>query len=660
MKILKNFIFFIIFILFVMLQSCDDFLLKKTVSVQYLKGDISFDNNSASLSGNLDYEIKNKQQDSMTEIYLISHSMVSIDLIRYNGETMRFEQGLDYGSGIYKISIPPLRSEETANIELHFNLPGPIQDERFLLTKDNVFIDAQKIWIPVPFAQTPRFNYTLKIRTHDDYYSIMGGALKEETVKNNKRTETWVSETDDAILTGNIFISKFNRIKEDNIFLYTINTNNSDVVFRYASQILETLSNNLGLYPFSQVHIINELFQYMDMEEFIDGKASANIIEISPDITSQVLTGEDDVIASLNPDIPRNSVFKVYETLAHEMSHAYVRGILKFEDDNYLQSESLTEYMGLLLISMQNQSVFKKFMKRNRIELINLFLAKGANSDLLKYLYGINCLYSAFYNNEKLFFNYLQILIEKYRYTDIRVSELQKTALEMNPDNSETNEEQFQDFKMDGNALRLWNNYKLYNIRLSYSNIQTTNFQHRRPEPEERKLIILNHDFPIDIDLVLYENFKNYSRTNFIKLVSNSETNFIAEKDIQSVEVKSRYESLERYVFNNRLVFTNSSWNELFDGINNFYNGQRLTKNVTFDKSEVKQEGWHNLFEDREKSLLINTNIQFVFDDFDENEEEFYIQAYKLIDNKPFSYVIFKGKKLREKYEVTAVIDPII
>ena len=34
----------------------------------------------------------------------------------------------------------------------------------------------------------------------------------------------------------------------------------------------------MGYYPYSQVHIINEIYQYNDMETFIDGQELANII----------------------------------------------------------------------------------------------------------------------------------------------------------------------------------------------------------------------------------------------------------------------------------------------------------------------------------------------------------------------------------------------
>ncbi len=660
---------FIIFLIFTLLfLSCDDFLLKKTVNVQYLEGEINYDPSTASISGRLAYDIQNNQTVTLHEIYFISHNLVSLDYVTYNGDVMRFEQGLGYGSGIYRIRIPQLKSGEKARVELKFRLEGPVEEDRFLLTKDNVFIDAEKIWLPVPFAQKPEFLYSIKIKTPEDYYAVIGARIKEETVKNGKRVSSWESETPNVLLTGNIFISKFNRQKEGNIYLYSVTTNYSDVIFKYSAKVLDTLSNFLGPYALSQLHIVNEMFQYNDMEEFIDGEAMANIIEISPDLTANDLLNENTVSSSLSPDIPRKSVWKIFETLAHEMSHTYIRGILKFDDDSYLESESMTEFMGLDIISQDDKNIYNKFIQRNRIELINLDLAKDSHIDQIKYIYGINCLSAAFYSSEELFFTFLKTLIEKYKYTDIKVDELILTAQEMNDAalkkiNSESTNSN--ENIIDYEALKLWSKYELYNLALSNTIIQITNIQiiniHKKKTIIEDKILcFLNNDFPINIDVTMYENFSSNTVTNIISMTKNSETNFIFDKDLKSVEITSHYDMLEKNLSDNRIDFEKNNSNEIIEDINNFYNGQKTGKAVIFDKSAANQQGWRNLYDDREASLLIKTNISFRFDKVRENDDEIYLQAYKMLDGKPFSYVVFKGRKLKDKCNMIAVIDPVL
>ncbi len=633
--------------------SCDEFMLRKTVSVQFLEGDVSFDPDNVSMSGDLIYTIKNKQNKTLQEIFFISHSQVIIDNIRYNGDTIRFEQGIGYGSGIYRIRVASLLSGASAKIEIKFHISGPVEEDRFLLTADTVFMDAKKIWLPVPFADLPAFLYSIKIITPDNYYTVMGGKEQEESVKNNKKTTLWESETDDILHTGDIFIGLFERIKKDNISVYTTETNNIGLIFDDTSKTIDFLSNRLWKYPYSQTYVVNELFQYKDTEEFIDGEKMANIVQISPELTSDGLLDDEQLENSAIPYIPRQSYAKLFEVLAHELSHAYVPPFLKFEEKDYIESESFAEYMGLTTIAYYNPAIYNKFIQRNRIDLINLQLANQTNLRLFNYIYGVNVLHSAFGENKDEFYNYVNMLIQKYSYTEVGLDELIQTASDLT-DSEMTN-------LINGDALSLWKDNKLYNIELSYINVFVTNKIKKGISIDAKRMIIINNNFPIPLKVSLIERYPDRVFTNSIELVKNSNTNIIVEYYILSIEAKSKMDMLEEKLSDNRILFvTNNNGEMIINAVNSFYNYQKInSKNVKIDKTNEASGDFETIPADRERSAAIDTNIQFLYDTQNQTNNELYIQAYKLIAGKPYSYVIFKIKKERENYIISGVLDPL-
>lgn len=657
MKI-KNILFALCFLLFIFLQACDEFLLKKSVAVEYLNGDITFEPSGPALSGTLGYDIRNNQLNSLNEIFFISHSLVSVDSIVYENETIHFEQGVGYGFGIYRIKVPSLQKGAKARIVLKFHIDGPVEEDRFLLTKNNVFIDAEKIWLPVPFAQAPNFLYSIRVRTPLDFHSVLGAKTVEETTNGGKRSVLWQSESEDVVMTGNLFISRFQRLKRGPLSLYSFKNENADAIFRYANLTLRAFETNVGQYPFSQVQIVNELFQYKDMEEFIDGEATANIVQISPDIVTNSLLGEREIATSLYPDIPRNSTWKLFEALSHELSHAYIRGIIKFEDESLIESEALSEFMGLKVISLTNGMIYDKFIDRNRIEIMNLFLTGGGKSKLLKYLYGVNCLNTAFSCDPEVFFRFIKTLIEKYGYTRIQAEQLVTTAQEMNfalTNGGPVDDDVLTNRMIDTEALRLWTEYSLCNLKLSVSNIWITNYlTKKRYAVEEKTLLTVNNDFPVDITVTLYENYKNHSATNLFRVEKDSETGVIVEKNLLNASINSKYGCLEQNLADNSVKIPVNGKKELYRNIADFY------KNQGKQKADPQSGDWKALENDRKKTLAVRQNVSFLFDRMRENGDQFVLEAYKVLDNKPFSYVIFRGKKIGQAYYVNSVVDPVL
>jgi hypothetical protein len=655
---LKKIIFFTLILSLFILQSCDDFLLKKTVSIERLRGGLSYDPSDLSLSGDLTYDIRNNQTFALNEIYLVSHSSLTVENVAFRGDNIRFEQGIAYGLGIYRIKIPVLSSGEKAKITIRFHLNGPINAERFLLTKDRVYLDASKIWLPVPFAEIPRCRFSLSVRTPDDYYSVLGAAIKNETVKNGKRTIVWESETDDVLKTGNLFIGKLERKNQGNIYLYTANTKHADAIIDYASRSVSLLSNQMGEYPFSQLHIVNEIL-YPDLNEFLAGDASANMLMIYPDPNWTDDASLDD---SLLPDVPRTSGWAAYELIGHETSHAYIRGILRFEDSSIIESEALTEFTGLELIQQTNDFIYRKFIQRNRVELINLFLQERKSDEVIRYIYGVNCFDSAFSMTGTNYFNYLKLLIDKYRYTEIQPDELLQTAIEKtNWLISEDERELFMEKGALPEALKLLKKQELYNIALSFTNVLITNILNRRRITEVRKNLLIDNGFPLDVDALIIADYPAKTTTNYIKLYKDSSTNWIFEKEPLTVEILSRYSGLENKLSDNRIYFSGENpMNGIIDGLNQYYAGKNLPKNIEVEDSTNSPAGFKNLSRDRLKSLSINSNVTFELDNMAENDQIFALEAYKSISGTVFSYVIIKGRKDNKKYIINGILDPYL
>ena len=634
------------------LMSCDDFLLKKSVSVSFLEGEIKYDPSNLNLSGNLIYTIENRQNKNLQEIFFISHASVIVDSIKYNGELVNFEIGIGYGSGIYRIRIRTLQSGSTAKIGIKFHINGPINEDRFILNEDTVFMDAKKIWLPVPFADSPSFMYSIKLTVPENYFSVLGGKNTEETIKNEEKSSVWISESTDVLHTGNLFIGLFDREQKGNTIIYSSDTNNNYLLFDYTEKTIDFLTNRFGFYPYSQIHIVNKLFQYNDIEG-IEGENMANTIQLSPDLTADNLIDVQTLSSSSIPYCPRNSYSKLFEVLAHELSHAYIPHVLKFNENDYIESESITEYMALAVIAAYYPEIYNKMILRNRTDLINLMLAGQSGQNVYKYVYGVNLLHTIFGDKREEFFNYINLLIQKYEYIEIGMDELLQTARDMQ-DSENSN-------FIDSDALTLWPAGKLYNIVLTATNMVITNFLRRGFSLDMKKLITLSNDFPISLEVSLVETFPDNIITNLLKIDKNSSTNLIITSNLKSIEAISGKESIENDLSFSRIDFdTNLSGPTILDAVNEFYNNQKFTnRNIKINKDNETEIPFILLSQDRDKSNVKNSDVRFQFDCQSENSDQLYVQAYKLIGGKPYSYVLFQVKKDGKNYTVAGIMDPI-
>lgn len=661
--------------------SCDEFLLKKTVSLKSVKGEIFFEPKTTSLKGQIECVIKNRKEKPLSEIYFVCHPAVSIDLVIYKNSAMRFEQGINYGYGIYRIKIPHLYPNESTKIILKFKVKGPIKTDRFILTKDMIFFDAKKIWVPVPFADLPLFSYEFIFHTPKEYYAVIGGKLIEEKIVKNTRISIWISETKRIKMSANLFISKFKRFQKDNIYIYSKTTNNIDDIANYTKLGISKLTKLVGYFPFSQTHVINKIFQYKDMNECIDGEFFANTIQVASYLFSATnLQPESNVINSAIPFLPKNNKLQLFNILVHELCHAYTPHTLNFDDNSHINMESFTEHTKNKVIEITHPNIYPRLLEKNRIILINYSLKKRRPSRLSRYFYGVNSLGIAFLNKNHINFDFLNILIKKYRFTKINRNQLIVTADEMNKIvlrkfsvMSNTNIMDINKELINVDALKLWKNNKLYNIALSSTNVwvsnKTSSIQTKWKTIVHKKQITIQNNFPVAINGILIHSTKRKIKTNYVQVKKQSSTNIIVNKWTQYIDFQTDFSYLETDLKDNSIFLNPKSVQQKINYanfcLNQFYTSGTINKKaIMIDKTytnntiSTNDNQWQSIYKDRETSISMSPKVNIVFDKVYSNKNEIYVEAYKYINNKRYSYVVIKMQKVGRKYRFIAILDP--
>ncbi|OHD54258.1 MAG: hypothetical protein A2Y33_16435 [Spirochaetes bacterium GWF1_51_8] len=649
-----------VFLLFPLLfiSSCEEFFLQRTVSLLAVSGDIEFIPSQNLITGNIVYDIKNLRNTAIDEVYLISHPSVELKNVMHGGKSIGFDQGIGYGYGIYRIKIPPLGTFQETSVSLEFEVRGPILEDRFVLTKNYVFFDSKKIWLPLPFAEEPEFDYSLTIKTPMEYYPILGAKLVDESVNGAYRIGIWTSEVSQPILTGSLMIAPLNRYESGDIYIYSDNDLNIQKISDYSEFTLKTLREKVGGFPFSEMHIVNQLDQYKNMEMFIDGEYFANCIHVTPNLFSfPSLQKEQLVIYSAIPFLPKNNELKLFEILAHEISHSYFATMIRFEDNSHVLSESMTEFLGVMVMKTKYPVLFDKMMERNRFILQNLYMKNQIENPIWEFFCGVNILGFAFDDTGDKYFRFVEILYKKYQYTKIRLSELVATAKAMLYDPKGKNGSA----SINTEALGMLKQPGMYNLSLSYTNISPTN-----SSKFPKYLVSLRNTFPIAIDIALIVHTLTNSISNMVSIPKGMISNFIIDSKVTAVDIKSSCPHLEYCLYDNRIDLVKTALSVLNEQVNKFYQGKPYDAKLLViggeDPSEIQVEKqdvtWKNLNSDRKLSVSIHSNIVLKFDQVHEKENEMYIQAFKYINGKPFSYVVIKMLRVGKKFQAVAILDP--
>ncbi|MGC8764308.1 MAG: hypothetical protein ACP5QT_00260 [Brevinematia bacterium] len=652
-------IFLIIISLLLLSASCDEIVLKKSVEVKSLNASLTFDETDEKINGTAKYIIENSQTTKLKEIYFFCNQNVFVTSIKYKNISMFYDSTFLYGYNIYRIKIPGLEPGKTEDVELAFSIVGPVEKNRFILKKDIVFLDPKEIWLPLPFLSSQKFNYTLRVKMPENYYLITGGKITYETISNEFRIQQFESETDEAIESGVLIITKQKRFNKNKIFLYTEKSENADELILMANNINNFLEKRLGFFEFSQLHLLDNLFQYNDMSISIEGETFANVILIS-NISLKNLSLEK---LTNNPYnyIYEDSEALFYKILAHEIAHTHLFGRIRFEPDDYLILESMVDYLALISLREISYPCYATFLLQNRFEIQNLIKSPSKNEGVLSFLYKVNYLDAICSGNKNLYLELLKILDKKYRYTKISINEVIQTIKDIP---FEINKNSLIEDLNIAAAEKIQDN-KLYNSFINWEMKTITNKISKRKNKIEKFInVTIKDNYPFKLNAFLVLDYQNYSLTNRI-IFNNSETNIMFKEKPVSIRLTSPFDMLEENLYDNYIFFENTIFKTIEESLNYYYSGQStfIPKNIEFGKEEPKENNpkyERTLEKDRELSWELKGKIRFVIDVFKQNNDTIYIQAYKLVNNKFFSYVIIKGVIENNKTILTSIIDPVL
>jgi hypothetical protein len=123
-------------------------------------------------------------------------------------------------------------------------------------------------------------------------------------------------------------------------------------------------------------------------------------------------------------------------------------------------------------------------------------------------------------------------------------------------------------------------------------------------------------------------------------------------------------EAVESDLSGSRINFvSNSSGVAILDAVNDYYNNQKITaRNIKINKDNDTdpEDSFIPLSRDRDKCHEKNPDVKFQFDYQSENNDAMYIQAYRFIGGKQYSYSLFQVKKTGKNFIVTGILDPLI
>ncbi len=622
-----------------MIISCDEFVLKRSVEINSLNCNLFFDEANQKIDGNVKYIIENPQNFPINEIYFFCNQNTIVTSIKYKNNNVSFDNAFLYGYNIYRIKTQPISPSEKQNVELNFTIIGPVEKERFILKKNIVFLDVKEIWLPIPFLSSQKFSYNVRISVPDSKYAIIGGKIISEIETNNLRNIIYDSEVDEAKNSGTLIILDKSRFIKENIYLYTTDKLSSSTILDWASEINNILKKNIQTSDYSQLHIIDGIFQYDDINLTIEGETFANIIFIS----NFSKTGDQ---------------LKFYKLLAHEFSHSYLSGKINFRSEEKVFYESLIEYLAISVINSKSILMYEDSILNNRFELINLFNNPARNDFFLEFTYNVGFLDAIFSGNSLLYYRLIRTLVKKYRFTEIGGNEVVTTIKEI-PLELKNNPEVG---LINVNAIENIKNKKLYNSFITYRLVDVTNrLGKNRLKIDKMLQFNISDNFPFEVKANLILKYKNKESTNILTL-KGEETNILVREKPLAIVLSSPFDYLEENLYDNYLYFENNIVKFIESQLNLFYAGEKVVaKNFFINKQVNSNLDIERTFEkDRELSYKLKGKVRIVIDIYRQRENNIYIQAYKLLNDRVFSYVIIKGSFQRENIVLDSVIDPLL
>ncbi|MCX7882331.1 MAG: hypothetical protein N2314_03810 [Brevinematales bacterium] len=615
----------LLFLFMLLLAGCDEFALKKTASIRKVSGTIRFDPSFPQLSFSLLYEMMNYRDKTLREVYFYCHEAVNIDGV-YDGTTLlRMEQGVGIGMSIkvYRVRLSDWLPGTRRVLRVEARITGQEKSQGFYLSRDGVFLESARVWIPVSFDEMPAFSYSLTVEVPVGYQALMGGALVEEKVFSQTLLSRWESESTNLMFTGRLVIGRFSKIEEGGLAIYLPERYEGGAEKRLVTLLSllregrDILQRYVGSYPFRDMRVAFVPREMSALEEWTDGLFSANLLLLDDALFSSLVNQRRSVLDGAL--LLEENWLYVLKVILHEMSHGYIGYGLRWEREDILSLESLTEATSLKLLEWLSPEGYRLALNRLRYDW--QIASLGGESPLRTYLYRNLLLTSTL--SPRAYFRMLRGLRGRYLYTLID----EKALLQTLADQGETN--------TLSSLLSLWNAPPHWQMGLVSTNGGVVVFSTGVSLPMTLGVETVSFSTNLSIEV---------NGTLFVP---------IPWRRITTLFLSHEFQWLDESVGDDIL---SDSWNTLLSQLTLYYRGETNTT-LLLNESETDKK-LRLPREDRFLSLVVMPSLEIVYHRHEKRDNLIYLYAYKKSQNTKSRYSLFVFREENNRLSWEGVYDP--
>ncbi len=608
------------------LAGCDEFALKKTATIRQVSGTITYEPDIPRLSLTLSYDMMNYRPSSLREVYFYCHENVVIESVKEGDTLLRIEQAIPIGMPVrvYRVRVSEWLPGTRRVLSIEAFIKGKEESQGFFLSSEGVFLESSKVWIPISFDDVPSFRYQLTVQVPAGYETILGGNLVRESTSEQSTFSVWQSQSTNLLFTGNMIIGKFQKVGEKELSLYlpqkltSLPEKRISLLLDLLKEGKNTLSRYIGEYPFD-VRVVFLPRNLTPLEPWTDGLFLGNILlleeSLALSLTNVSRSPLDTILLS------DTTWLYLLKTILHEMSHSYLGYDLRWEKEDTLPIESLTETTSLKLLEWLSPETYKLAINRSLYDWNNLRLVTQTPQQL--YLYRNLLLSSTL--SPRVYFKLIRGLRSRYLYSSLDENVLFRTLF----DQGETN--------LSFLSESLWNTPPNWDISL----VPTNNG------------VFISHTYPFTLPVNLILEDKHSTTTNIPLEVEGSLVYPVSTRSFPSLWLEGDLLWLDQTPGD---APVSKTWNVLLSQLNLYYAGETNTmldiQPIPADKRLRSPQ------EDRFLSLVAFSSVEIIYHKHEKKDNKVFLFAYKKSKEKLCSYAVFVLTPDRKKWKWEGVYDP--
>jgi len=614
-----------LFLLTLLFAGCDEFALKKTATIRKISGTVRFEPAIPRLSLSLTYDMVNTRDHDLHDVYFYCHEAVTIDRI-YDGTTpLRLEQGTGIGLSIkvYRVRVNTWLPNTRRLLRMEAHITGDDPGHGLVCSQDLVYLDSQAVWVPVSFDQLPAFPYDLTVETPPDYRAIMGARKISEAQTPESTLSSWQSQSTNLSFTGRLVIGRFDTLETTNLTVYLPSSHpplpekRLSTLLSLAADGQDILTRYGGPYPFTDIHLVFIPSRAAALEPWTDGLFSANMIlldeSLLASLTNQRRSSLDDAL------LLESQWVYLLKVILHEMSHAYIGYGLRWEKDDTLALESLTESTSLKLLEWLSPETYR--LAINRLLYDWRATSSVSESPLRTYLQRNLLLTSSL--SPRDYFRLLRGLRGRYLYTLIDERALEQTLLDQGVTN-------------------------LFSLASSWSTLPRWQTSLQRTNSG----VVISTTSPVPLPLTLSVETRTLT-TNLTLEVMGSTIVPLPWKNPTTIALQGDFQWMDSSAGDDIL---SDQWQTILSNLTLYYAG---STNIELTLAETNTDPRLRLpREDRFLSLVALSTPEIVYHRHETRSNITYLYAYKQGKNAKSTYALFVFRTDKKRWYWEGVYDP--